>query len=313
MLRTLVALLVAWLVYLLAMPLLAWSLGSTVDSTPEGDRPANQPGTAILLVGSDSRENLTQRQRGELGTGSADGGRTDTMMILYTPRTGRSVLISLPRDSYVAIPGQGRSKLNAAYALGGPKLLMQTVEQNTGLQMDGYLEVGFTGFVGVVDAVGGVDVCLDNPIQDQDSHLDLPAGCQTLNGVTALGYVRMRKADPRGDFGRMQRQREVIGLLVDKIVSPWTVLNPIRWFRVNWAAKDSLRRGVNTGLTALPGLARGMYSVSIGNGLTLAVPVSNPNATTPAGSSVIWNENAAKDMFGQIASGDTSRLDEYAK
>jgi len=312
-LRTLGALLVLWLVYLLAMPLLAWSLGSTVDSIPEGDRPANQPGTAILLVGSDSRQDLTQQQRIELGTGSTDGSRTDTMMILYTPRTGRSVLISLPRDSYVAIPGQGRSKLNAAYALGGPKLLMQTVEQNTGLRMDGYLEVGFTGFVGVVDAVGGVDVCLDNPIQDQDSHLDLQAGCQTLNGVTALGYVRMRKADPQGDFGRMQRQREVIGLLVHKIVSPWTVLNPIRWFRVNWAAKDSLRRGANTGLTALPGLVRGMYSVSIGNGLTLTVPVSNPNATTPAGSSVIWDENAAKDMFGQIASGDTSRLDEFAK
>ena len=128
-------------------------------------------------------------------------------MIVYIPPAGKPALISIPRDSYLAIPNHGKNKVNAAYALGGPKLLEQTVEQNTGLRIDGYLEIGFGGFVNVVDAVGGVEMCLPTAIKDRDSHIDLPKGCQTLNGVKALGYVRMRKADPRGDLGRVERQR----------------------------------------------------------------------------------------------------------
>src|SRR5690606_41624203 len=103
-------------------------------------------------------------------------------------------------------------------------------ELNTGILVDGYLEVGFLGLVDLVDALGGIQVCLDAPIQDRDSHLDLPAGCQTIDGVNALGYVRMRKADPTGDLGRMERTREVIGKVASKAMNPLHLLNPVTYW-----------------------------------------------------------------------------------
>ncbi|MBO1032442.1 LCP family protein, partial [Tessaracoccus sp. SD287] len=110
-----------------------WHLtqGNTVQAMPAGERPADQPGKVFLLVGSDQRENLTEEQQRKYGTGTAEGARTDTILMLVIPETGDPALISLPRDSYVPIPGHGRSKLNAAFAWGGPQLLVQTLEQTT--------------------------------------------------------------------------------------------------------------------------------------------------------------------------------------
>src|SRR5699024_5440928 len=144
-----------------------------VDDQPPGERPPHQPGTTYLLVGSDSREGLTDEQRRRLGTGGGEGGRTDTMMVLYVPPDGRPALVSIPRDSYVPIPGHGKNKINAAYALGGPELLTQTVEQNTGVRIDHYVEIGFGGFVSIIDAIDGIEMCIPRDIQDDNSHLDL--------------------------------------------------------------------------------------------------------------------------------------------
>ena len=105
-------------------------------------------------------------------------------MILSIPPGGEPALISVPRDSYVPIPGNGTNKINAAYAFGGPELLVQTVEQNTGLRIDAYTEIGFGGFVNVIDALGGIEMCVPKAIKDKDSHLDLPKGCQDLDGAT---------------------------------------------------------------------------------------------------------------------------------
>ncbi|MGI3783677.1 MAG: LCP family protein, partial [Janthinobacterium lividum] len=230
--RAVLVLVLLAVVWLVGVPAYAWSQVGRVDDTPSGKRPGDQPGETFLLVGSDSREGLTKAQQKKLGTGSVAGQRTDTIMLVIKPVTGKPVLVSLPRDSYVDVPGHGQNKINAAYAIGGPDLLVQTVEQSTGLRVDGYAEVGFGGFVAVIDALDGIRMCIPAAIKDTDSHLDLKKGCQTLDGTTALGYVRMRKADPRGDLGRVERQRQMLAAVAKKAASPATVLDPFRYWKL---------------------------------------------------------------------------------
>lgn len=310
--RILGTLLLVWVLFLVATPLYAWTFGTRVDAIPAGDRPAGQDGTAVLLVGSDGRDDLTREERAELGTGSEGGARSDTMMILYSPPGGRSVMMSLPRDSYVSIPGHSQNKLNAAFALGGPQLLVETVEANTGIRIDGYLEVGFLGVVRAVDAVGGIEVCLDAPIQDRDSHLDLQAGCQTFDGVTALNYSRMRKADPRGDLGRVERQREVIGTLMGEAISPMTLVNPVRYWNLNMAVRSSLARSPGFGPGAIWASGSTFVGAAFGNGISVTVPVSG--TPTIGGQSVVtWDEAASQEMFQAIIDGDTAALEKFER
>ena len=313
MLRVVGILLAALIVWLIAVPVYAWSRIDRVDAEPAGDRPADQPGTTVLLVGSDSREGLTRAERKRLGTGSSEGQRTDTIMMLSIPPGGEPALISIPRDSYVPIPDNGTNKINAAYAFGGPELLVQTVEQNTGVRIDAYTEIGFGGFADMIDAVGGIRMCLDKPIQDTDSHLDLPKGCQLMDGTTALGYVRMRKADPLGDLGRVQRQREMLAAVAKKAVSPVSVINPVRYWQLGTAGADSFAIGQDTSFWETATMVGAMRTVSGGGGLTLTVPVSDPGASTPVGSAVIWDDAAAQEMFADIARGDTSDLEKFAR
>jgi LCP family protein required for cell wall assembly len=300
------------LVWLVGVPAYAWSQVGRVDATPAGQRPGDQPGQTFLLVGSDSREGLTKAERKRLGTGSAGGLRTDTIMLVYAPPGGKPALISIPRDSYLPIPKHGSNKINAAYAFGGPELLAQTVEQNTGLRIDGYLEIGFGGFVNIIDALGGIEMCLPQAIKDRDSHLDLPKGCQTLSGVNALGYVRMRKADPRGDLGRVERQREMLAAIAKKGASPSSVINPVRYWRLCNASTQAIKIGEDTSLAQVVTLGLAMRRISGGDGLTLTVPVADPGASTPVGSAVLWDESEARAMFRDIARGDTSDLEKYS-
>ena len=310
MLLILLLLLILWLV---GVPAYAWTQIARVDAAPAGQRPADQPGKTFLLVGSDSRAGLSKAEQKRLGTGSTGGQRTDTIMIVYLPPGGKPALISVPRDSYVDIPKNGKNKINAAYAFGGPELLVQTVEQNTGLRMDGYMEIGFGGFVNIIDALGGIRMCLPNAIKDHDSHIDLRKGCQTLSGTEALGYVRMRKADPLGDLGRVQRQREMLAAVADKAASPATVLNPVRYWKFNLATAEAIKLGRDTTLPEALWLAYAMKRISGGGGLTLTVPVSSTGASTPVGSAVFWDPARSKAMFSDIARGDTSGLAKYAK
>jgi len=312
-LRTLGVLVLLALVWLVGVPAYAWSQVGRVDDTPSGRRPADQPGETFLLVGSDSREGLSKAEEKKLGTGSVGGQRTDTIMLVHRPVTGKPVLVSLPRDSYVAIPGNGQNKINAAYAIGGPDLLVQTVEQDTGLRVDGYAEVGFGGFVSVIDALDGIRMCVPAAIKDRDSHLDLEKGCQTFDGTTALGYVRMRKADPRGDLGRVERQRQMLSAVAAKAASPATVLNPVRYWRLCTSTASAVKIGETTTIGDTARAALALRAVSAGDGLTLTVPVSNPGYSSPVGSAVLWDESAAQDMFAAIARGDTSKLGRYAK
>ena len=306
--RTVLVIAVLLLVYLLGVPLATWPFAPKTNADPGGTRPPDSPGYVYVLAGSDSREGLSTQEQNKLGTGNDAGKRTDTIMLLYVPPSGRAALISVPRDSYVAIPGHGKNKINAAYSFGGAPLLVQTVEQNTGLHVDGYVEVGFGGFVNVVDAVGGIEMCPPAAIKDRDSNLDIPAGCQQMDGTTALGYVRMRKADPEGDLGRAKRQREMVSALAKKVLSPATVLLPWRWWGVNSSASKSLTLGEGT---SLMGLGAAATKIGTGQSDTLSVPVGNPNANTPAGSSVLWDASKSKAFFEAMKRGEGD-LKQYA-
>ena len=308
-----VVLLVLALLWLIGVPAYAWSKVARLDADPGGDRPANQPGQTFLLVGSDSREGLTKEEQQRLGTGKTPGQRTDTIMIVYVPLGGKLALISVPRDSFVTIPGKGKNKINAAYAFGGPELLVQTVEANTGLKVDSYVEIGFGGFVNIIDALGGIEMCLPKAIKDRPSRLDLPKGCQDLDGATALGYVRMRKADPRGDLGRVERQREMLAAVAKKAASPATVVNPVRYWTLSNASTQAVTLDEDTSLFGFSRLALAMRRVSNGNGYTLTVPISNNDARTSAGSAVLWDDEQAKALFADLARGDTGDLEKYTK
>ncbi len=312
-LGVLALLLILAVVALVAVPVYAWSRVTRVDDAPGGKRPPNQPGTTFLLLGSDSREGLTKAERKRLGTGSTAGQRTDTVMVLHIPPGGKPALVSIPRDSYVTIPNKGKNKINAAYSGGGPKLMVQTIEQNTGLRVDGYLEIGFGGFVNVIDALGGIQMCLPKAIKDRNSHLDLPKGCQNLSGTQALGYVRMRYADPKGDLGRVERQRQMLAAVAKKAASPASVLNPVRYWTLCTASADALRLGEDTSAWEMLKLALAMKKVADGSGYTLTVPVSDSNLSTPVGSAIQWDADRSQSLFAALARGDTSDLDQYAK
>lgn len=306
--RWIVALLAAWLVFTIATPIVALGRMTTLKIDVPG-LSGIQPGAAFLLVGTDTREGLTEQEKQELGTGSAAGTRTDTIIIFFVPLRGDPVLISVPRDSYLPIPGHGKNKINAAYSMGGPGLLVQTVEENTGLDLDGYIEIGFAGFADIIDAVGGVEVCPEKPMKDPLANLDIPAGCQTLDGPTALGYVRTRKYDPQGDIARAGRQREVISKVAAKAASPATVINPVRWWNLNMAVSGALQRGDNTSGADVFPAAKGMLGFN--SAISLTVPTKDTNATTPAGSSVLWDEQRAAEMFAQLAKGNTDGMEQY--
>ena len=215
------------------------------DEAAQARRPQKADGDGgkalnFLLVGSDSREGATEEELKLFGTEANPGGiLTDTIILVHlSPKRDKAVLVSFPRDSWVEIPGHGESKINTAYGRGerarkggGPALLIQTIEQLTGIFIDHYLEVRFGGFLKMVDALGGVDVCLPRAVKDKDAALDLPAGKSRVKGTQALAFVRARKFDPRGDFGRIQRQQQFLGAMLRRATSAGILARPDRLYR----------------------------------------------------------------------------------
>ena len=300
-LRIALIVVLAWLLFLVAVPLWAWSTFTSVDADPGGKRPGSQPGATYLLVGSDSRKGLTKKEQRELATGKDSGGRgrTDTILMLHTG-SGPSLLLSIPRDSLVPIEGYGTTKINAAYAFGGPKLLVQTIEQNTGVEIDDYVEIGFGGLVKVVDALGGVEICPKKKLKDKDAGLDVDKGCQNADGKTALAYSRSRHAHLTGDIQRGQSQREVLGGIAKKAKSPWTFINPLRYMRVNAGAASSVQVGEGMGPLALARFALALSSSMGGGGLNCTVPIAD--------FSVRWDRERALKMFGHIKNDTTDKV-----
>ncbi|WP_392544817.1 LCP family protein [Oryzobacter telluris] len=304
--RAVLVLLLLWVVFLVVTPLHAWTQVTREDTTPGGDRPTGAEGSTYLLVGSDSREGLTAEERKALGVGGdAKGRRTDSIILIHTPSgSGKPVVISIPRDSYLEIPGEGKNKVNAAFAIGGPQLLAETLEKATGLPIDGYVEIGFGGFAKTVDSLDGVEMCVPRAIKDKKAHIDLQKGCQTLDGKNALGYVRARYSDPKGDLGRAERQRQFLGAVMKKAATPSTVLIPWRWWGFTHAAASGVIVGEDTSLADSYAILSTMRKVSSDEALSLVVPISTTNATTRAGSSVLWDKERADALFGMLKDGE---------
>ncbi|MDQ3628403.1 MAG: LCP family protein [Actinomycetota bacterium] len=302
--RIVLVLVLLWLLFLLAVPIWAWNQIETVDATPDGDRLEDQPGTTYLVVGSDSRDDLDEEERQDLSTGAAGGDRTDTILLLHVG-DGPPLLMSIPRDSPVEVPGRGAAKINSAFGGegGGPELLVDTVEQNTGIRVDHYIEVGFGGFVDIVDGLGGIEVCPDAAIEDPKAGLDIDEGCQEVDGAEALGYARTRDF-ALADLTRVQNQREVIGAIGSKVASPMTVLNPVRYLRTIGAGTSSLRIGEGVGPIDLARFGLNMSKVTGGDGLSCTVP----NTTTT--STLSLDQERAEQLFTLISEDRTDEVDE---
>jgi len=281
-----------------------------VDLSKVEDRPPTGKGTNYLIVGSDSRAGLTAAEEKSLHVGSDTGQRTDSMMILHTGSNG-TTMMSLPRDSYVTIPaftgqesGQryaaSTHKLNKAYADGGPELLVRTVEYNTGIHIDHYAEIGFDGFVNLVDALGGVNICLDEPLVDKASGADFAKGCQTLDGAQSLAYVRERHQEADQDLGRMRNQQKFLSALAKQAASPTTILNPFKLYPVISSGLGTLIVDKNMSLMDLTSMFFAMKGVSGGSGTQITVPISNANYQTPDGDAVKWDMTKAKTLFSEL-------------
>ncbi|HUR76171.1 MAG TPA: LCP family protein, partial [Sporichthya sp.] len=282
----------------LVLPLLTYlwadSKVDRIDAFPAAStRPAKTPGSDWLIVGSDSREGLSAAQRAKLRTGRATGQRTDTMMLLHIPNSGGGpTLVSLPRDSYVPIPRHSPNRLNAAFSFGGPQLLIETVEDLTNIRIDHYAEIGFGGLFDLVNAVGGVHMCIDEAKKDPKAGLDIKKGCQNLDGAEALGIARSR-ASSRGDLDRVSNQRELISSLMDKVTSPTTLLNPFRMWSV--AHKGVGAVSVDNGdhlldLVRLAWAAKGL-------GTTTTVPIGREYTQAGVGAVITWDATRSRAMF----------------
>ncbi|MFE4715796.1 LCP family protein [Streptomyces sp. NPDC056728] len=283
-----------------------------VDLAKVIDRPETGQGTNYLIVGTDSRAGMSDAEKKKLHTGSAEGKRTDTMMILHTGDNG-STMISLPRDSNVTIPSykgsdsgklypnQGRQvKLNAAYAEDGPELLVRTVEFNTGLHIDHYAEIGFGGFAKIVDAVGGVEMNLKEGFKDKWSGADFQKGKQTLNGQQALAFVRTRHAFAASDLQRTKNQQAFLSALAHQVATPSTVMNPFKLYPTMGAGLDSLVVDKDMSLWDLGSMFFAMKGVTGGDGKSMNMPVSGS-----VNGNLVWDKTKVKQLVGELKNDET--------
>ncbi|MFD8235721.1 LCP family protein [Streptomyces sp. NPDC059696] len=283
-------------------------LNREVDLSKVIDRPEAGEGTNYLIVGSDSRKGMSAEEKKKLHTGSAEGKRTDSMMILHTG-DGAPTLVSLPRDSNVTIPSfkgsdsgklypaTGRqTKLNAAYAEDGPELLVRTVEANTGLHIDHYVEIGFAGFANIVDAVGGVEMDIPQDIKDTKSGADFKKGTQTLNGEQALAFVRTRYALAGSDLDRTKNQQKFLSALANQVATPGTVLNPFKLYPTMSAGLDTLVVDEDMSLFDLASMFWAMKGVSGGEGKSMNMPIAGNSAN----GNLQWDTAKVKTLVSQL-------------
>ena len=262
-----------------------------VDGLASGGSP-----THVLLVGSDSREDMTREEQNELTTGREGGNLADTILVASF-QGGEAALLSFPRDLYVTRCDGSQGRINAAYNIGGTGCLAQTVSNLSGLPIHHTMKVQFLGFRDIVDAVGGVEMCLDDPIRDAAAGIDLPGGCQTLDGPDALGYVRVRKID--SDFGRIERQQEFMRALASQVAQPETLANPLRWFQLANAGGSAVTASRSTGPIDLVRIGWGM------RGLRGAPTYTVPGSPATIGGAAVLEpiQSEAGPLFDRFRTG----------
>jgi LCP family protein required for cell wall assembly len=195
----------------------------------------------VLVVGSDSRAGLSPsdlEKHDPTGRDRNSGRRADTIVLVHLDeRREQVVLVHFPRDLRVRNSNGRFGKINAVYQ-SGPEAMVRMVQSFSGLPIHHFVEVDFNGFQKIVDAIGGVEVFFERPINEPDSGLDVPAGCVELKGDQALAFVRLRKIDD--DFGRIARQQLFIRLVLEKVTSATTFLNPVKAVKLVTLAADNV-------------------------------------------------------------------------
>ncbi len=282
----------------------AWAVSSYVNGHI-GRVDAGTAGTPssgplnILVAGVDERSGLTRYQQARLHVGSTVSTNSDTMMIVHVPADHSSVsVVSLPRDSWVDIPGHGMNKINAAFGLGGPKLMVQTVEHNTGLTINDYIEVNFLGFVKVIDALGGVNICLPYAVDDSYSGLHLSAGRHHVNGLTALEFARDRHSFALSDLARISDQQQLLSSMLSEAISSGTLANPARLASFLSAASAAVKVDQRLNVTSLADQLRGISASRVA---FTTVPLASTNYLTPTGQlAVQWDSQAAARLFATL-------------
>lgn len=263
------------------------------------------PGSGTyLVVGTDSRQNLPDDLEGNFG--DFGGARAD-VIILMQVADGTRQLLSLPRDLKVDIPGNGVNKINAAYAFGGPDLLVRTITEETGIAINHYMEVEFGGFAGIVDALGGIEIDFPAAARDLKSGLIVEeAGTQVVDGATALAYARSRSYEELqdgswvsvggGDIERTGRQREVLLKIIAKASSPGGL---IRSPAVLTEVTGNLTVDSTVSPARLIRTAWALRSSDTTQAVTLPVTGSSENGV----SYVVRSEPAATDVLAAFAAG----------
>lgn len=297
LLIVLVALLVAAL--LACLSLANWVNGQLTHKDMLSSA-ANTPASTWLILGSDLRD-------GTAGTGNQQdvpGSRTDSILVLTKPKSGRSSLISIPRDSYVNVNNQDM-KINAVAALAGYPALVGEVESITGMKIDHVVLVGFGGVEKVVDALDGVELCYDRTVNDARSGMNWKAGCHNADGATALAFSRMRYSDPTGDIGRAKRQRQVLSAVAEKAASPATLSNPGKVKKLAKAGLSSLTVDEDSSATDMVSMALAFRDATGKNGVNGSVYYQNIDyrPASGIGSCILLDGTKNTELFNQLEEG----------
>lgn len=269
-------------------------------SGPSGERPYKQ-GEAlnVLVVGIDG-EATNPRWR------EAAGMRSDTMILLHISADRRKTrVVNIPRDSIVRVPAcespdgtalpARTDMINSAFHTGGLSCAWKTVESTTGIHVDHAVEIHFSGFKGMVDALGGVEVTLPRPVDDRKAKLRLPAGKQLLNGEQALGYVRLRNAGDGTDLERIKRQHKFMHTLVMK--ASGLLDEPARLSAFLSEAKGFVRTDAGLDLGTMYAIARSMAKIKPGS-VTFSTVPTRPHPDDP--NRLVWDRPAAERLFAGI-------------
>jgi LCP family protein required for cell wall assembly len=283
-----------------------WANGK-IEHVPALSAAPATAGTTYLLAGSDVRG-----EEGGIAVDGTEGVRTDTIMVLHVPPSGPVALISIPRDTYAEIPGHGANKINAAYAFGGPPLLVLSVELLTGLHVDHYAEIGLGGVSRIVDAVGGVELCMDPavnkvdyPVNDPESQMVWEApGCRLVDGPTSLAFARMRKADHEGDIGRAKRQQQLIAAVSSAVADTSIVWRPADQVRLARTGVGAMTVSDGTNIIDLGRLALAFRRATGPEGIRGTPPIASlDHRPGNVGSTVLLDPEASPAFWAAIRDG----------
>lgn len=290
------------------------SLGSKIETiddpfaaistrAPQQSVGANQkPATNILLLGSDSRISAGDPSQWEAGA-----QRTDAIMIVQVSGDRQEVsVVSIPRDTWVEVPGYGQAKINAAYSYGGPSLTIQTVEQLTGVRIDHFVIADFESFEALTDEIGGVVINLKTPQTLADTQF--PAGAQRLNGAQALAYTRERKSLPGGDFDRINRQQAWMRAIVSQVLHGGILTDPTKLYGFLSAVTQTMAVDEGFTIDEMQSLAIDLRGLRSRNINFLTIPTAGTGTSEDGQSIVVRDEAADTPLYTALA---TDTVQEY--